>query len=196
MERSENMTDEEKMMKELIFDNWEEVELLSKAKGIELEELPELTPEDVEIFKMFCDFTKLHSNKLKDVLTIGFSVWREEQLGKRLLQNNDGDEKLQDAMIRAARNAKFSRSKAKEEFQGKGILRIYNLGMKHMYDYLFHKKDNEITSDETEIWSWNETCSDDWTHGTFSSREEAIEDALATKKAYNITDKFIKCFAR
>lgn len=42
-----------------------------------------------------------------------------------------------------------------------------------------------------EIWSWNEIYSDDWMHGTFSSREEAIEEALATKKAWNINDKLI-----
>lgn len=42
-----------------------------------------------------------------------------------------------------------------------------------------------------EIWSWNETYSNDWDRGTFSSREEAIEDALATKKAWNIPIEFI-----
>lgn len=30
-----------------------------------------------------------------------------------------------------------------------------------------------------EIWSWNETDDESWSHGTFDSREEAIEDALA-----------------
>lgn len=44
---------------------------------------------------------------------------------------------------------------------------------------------------QEEIWSWNETYRDDWTHGTFSSREDAIEDALVTKKAWNISDKLI-----
>lgn len=37
-----------------------------------------------------------------------------------------------------------------------------------------------------ENWSWNETYSDDWTHGTFDSRKEAIEDALVTKKCFNM----------
>lgn len=36
------------------------------------------------------------------------------------------------------------------------------------------------------IWAWNERYSDDWTHGIFDSREEAIEDALATKKYFNM----------
>lgn len=37
-----------------------------------------------------------------------------------------------------------------------------------------------------EVWSWNETYSDDWTHGVFDSKEEAIEDALGTKAAFNV----------
>ena len=28
------------------------------------------------------------------------------------------------------------------------------------------------------MWSWNETYSDDWTHGVFDTKEEAIKDAL------------------
>lgn len=43
-----------------------------------------------------------------------------------------------------------------------------------------------------EIWSWSETYSDDWTHGTFSSREEAIEDALGFRRSWNINDKFTR----
>ena len=30
-----------------------------------------------------------------------------------------------------------------------------------------------------EIWSWNEMDNENWSHGTFYSKEEAIEDALA-----------------
>lgn len=44
--------------------------------------------------------------------------------------------------------------------------------------------------DSGEIWSWNET-DDDWSHGTFDSREEAIEDALGNIeeiKSYLETD--------
>lgn len=58
-----------------------------------------------------------------------------------------------------------------------------------------YSKKNEVNK-ENEIWSWNETYSDDWTHGTFDSREEAIEDALATKKHYDTkldTIKIGKC---
>ena len=42
-----------------------------------------------------------------------------------------------------------------------------------------------------EIWSWNETYSDTWTHCTFDSKEEAIEDALGNIediKSYLETD--------
>ena len=28
------------------------------------------------------------------------------------------------------------------------------------------------------MWSWNETYSDDWTHGVFDTKEEAMQDAL------------------
>ena len=28
------------------------------------------------------------------------------------------------------------------------------------------------------MWSWNEVYSDDWTHGVFDTKEEAIQDAL------------------
>ena len=36
-----------------------------------------------------------------------------------------------------------------------------------------------ISNGNEEIWSWNETDDESWSHGTFDSREEAIEDALA-----------------
>ena len=42
-----------------------------------------------------------------------------------------------------------------------------------------------------EIWSWNETNDESWSHGTFDSREEAIEDALGNIeeiKSYFETD--------
>lgn len=36
----------------------------------------------------------------------------------------------------------------------------------------------EYPKKNEEIWSWNETDDESWSHGTFDSREEAIEDAL------------------
>lgn len=49
----------------------------------------------------------------------------------------------------------------------------------------------EYTDKNDEIWSWNETDDESWSHGTFDSREEAIEDALANiedVKSYLETD--------
>lgn len=37
----------------------------------------------------------------------------------------------------------------------------------------------EYSQKNEEIWSWNEMDNENWSHGTFDSREEAIEDALA-----------------
>lgn len=50
---------------------------------------------------------------------------------------------------------------------------------------------------QEKIWSWNETYRDDWTHGTFDSKEEAIQDAIgyysADCKTKNITIKIGQC---
>lgn len=43
--------------------------------------------------------------------------------------------------------------------------------------YEFVKDDKY--EEPTEIWSWNEMDNENWSHGVFYSREEAIEDALA-----------------
>lgn len=51
------------------------------------------------------------------------------------------------------------------------------------------KKQNEISE---EIWSWNETYSDEWYHGIFSSKKEAIEDAISTQKFYKTNFDKIK----
>ena len=32
------------------------------------------------------------------------------------------------------------------------------------------------------IWSWNETDNENWTHGTFDTKEEAIQDALGCRE--------------
>lgn len=32
------------------------------------------------------------------------------------------------------------------------------------------------------LWSWNETDNENWTHGTFDTKEEAIEDALGCRE--------------
>lgn len=32
------------------------------------------------------------------------------------------------------------------------------------------------------LWSWNETNDENWTHGTFNTKEEAIQDVLGCKE--------------
>lgn len=99
-----------------------------------------MTHEDAEILGMFCDFSGIHGEKLKEILIKGYmsSACRNEEDRIEWLDGNK-DEKLQDTMIRTARNAHFSENIVKEEFKNKGVLGIYNLGMKHMYDYLKNK---------------------------------------------------------
>lgn len=43
-----------------------------------------------------------------------------------------------------------------------------------------HKE--EISSDIKKLWSWNETNDENWTHGTFNTKEEAIQDAIGCRK--------------
>ena len=38
---------------------------------------------------------------------------------------------------------------------------------------------------ESELWSWNEVDDDTWTHGTFNSREEALNDAICSIEDVN-----------
>ncbi len=44
-------------------------------------------------------------------------------------------------------------------------------------------KNKEQTNSESEmLWSWNERDDENWTHGTFNTKEEAIYDALGCKE--------------
>ena len=47
---------------------------------------------------------------------------------------------------------------------------------KASYDWRSEDIQDEVQP--SEIWSWDETDDESWSHGTFDSREEAIEDAL------------------
>lgn len=47
---------------------------------------------------------------------------------------------------------------------------------RNSYDWRSEDMQDEVKP--SEIWSWNETDDESWSHGTFDSREEAIEDAL------------------
>ena len=47
---------------------------------------------------------------------------------------------------------------------------------------LINSKEKEEISSKTEMkWSWNETNSDTWNHGTFKTKEEAFKDAIGCK---------------
>lgn len=132
------MTNAEKYLYKAIF--FDGKQMLSPE--IDSVDFHAMTHEDTEILGMFCDFSGIHGEKLKEILIKGYmdnACKNEEEDSVEWLDGNE-DEKMQDTMIRAARNAHFSRNKAKEEFQNKGILCIYNLGMKHMYDYLQNKE--------------------------------------------------------
>lgn len=57
--------------------------------------------------------------------------------------------------------------------------------------YDWRSEDIEDDVESSEIWSWNETDDENWSHGTFDSREEALEDALGNIddiKSYLETD--------
>ena len=82
-------------------------------------------------------------------------------------------------MIRASNKAGLTRSMLSETFKYDGIMGCYNLGLEHMLDYLEDNTKSCTESSNEEIWSWNEIDNENWSHGTFGSREEAIEDALA-----------------
>lgn len=132
------MTNAEKYLYKAIFFNGKQM----LSPEIDSTIFHAMTHEDTEILGMFCDFSGIHGEKLKEILIKGYmdnACKNEEEDSVEWLDGNE-DENLQDAMIRAARDAHFSRSKAKEEFQNKGILEIYNLGMKHMHDYLQSKE--------------------------------------------------------
>ena len=52
------------------------------------------------------------------------------------LQEENKKEDIQDIMIRAANKACLTRNLLLDTLYENGVLAIYNLGMKHMYEYL------------------------------------------------------------
>lgn len=60
---------------------------------------------------------------------------------------------------------------------------------RNSYDWRSEDIQDEVKP--SEIWSWNEMDNENWSHGTFDSREEAIEEALGNIekiKSYLETD--------
>lgn len=45
-------------------------------------------------------------------------------------------EDMEESMIRASRKAELTRNQLLDTLYEKGVLAVYNLGMKHMYEYL------------------------------------------------------------
>ena len=53
------------------------------------------------------------------------------------------------------------------------------------------KSEEKVKGD---IWSWNEKNNEDWFNGTFSTREEAVEEALRMAKEYGFDEFYVgKC---
>ena len=60
-----------------------------------------------------------------------------------------------------------------------------------IFEKTYEFVEDDKYEEPSEIWSWNETDDESWSHGTFDSREEAIEDALGNIeeiKSYLETD--------
>lgn len=60
-----------------------------------------------------------------------------------------------------------------------------------IFEKTYEFVEEDRCEESLEIWSWNETDDENWSHGTFDSREEAIEDALGNIeeiKSYLETD--------
>lgn len=94
-------------------------------------------------------------------------------------------------MIEASNKAGLTITMLSETFKYDGIMGCYNLGLEHMLNYLEGNNNSCTESSNEEIWSWNETDDENWSHGTFDSREKAIKDALGNIeeiKSYLETD--------
>ena len=70
-------------------------------------------------------------------------------------------------------------------------LNVHTRAITERNSYDWRSEDIEDDVKSSEIWSWNEMDNENWSHGTFDSREEAIEDALGNIeeiKSYLETD--------
>lgn len=56
------------------------------------------------------------------------------------------------------------------------------------------KERNNKQEENKELWFWNEKNNEDWFNGTFSTREEAVEEALRMAKEYGFDEFYVgKC---
>lgn len=79
--------------------------------------------------KITCDKP---TNQILDELGINRTVYKADEEMKK-------DYDMEDTMIRASRKAGLTRNELFDTIFEKGILAVYNLGMKHMYEYLEDK---------------------------------------------------------
>ena len=101
------------------------------------------------------------------------------------------EDNRQEIMIRASNHSHLTKDMLTDTWYMKGLMGVYNLGLEHMLRYLDGGSNSIAKCSNEEIWSWNETDDESWSHGTFDSREEAIEDALGNIeeiKSYLETD--------
>lgn len=101
------------------------------------------------------------------------------------------EDNRQEIMIRASNHSHLTKDMLTDTWYMKGLMGVYNLGLEYMLRYLDGGSNSIAKCSNEEIWSWNETDDESWSHGTFDSREEAIEDALGNIeeiKSYLETD--------
>lgn len=79
--------------------------------------------------KITCDKP---TNQILDELGINRTVYKDDE-------EMDKEYDMKDTMIRASRKAGLTINELFDTIFEKGILAVYNLGMKHMYEYLEEK---------------------------------------------------------
>ena len=76
--------------------------------------------------KITCDKP---TNQILDELGISRTTYKDDEEMKK-------DYDMEDTMIKASRKAELTRNQLLDTLFEKGVLAVYNLGMKHMYEYL------------------------------------------------------------
>lgn len=79
--------------------------------------------------KITCDKP---TNQILDELGINRTTYKDDEEMKK-------DYDMEDTMIRASRKAGLTRNQLIDTLFEEGVLAVYNLGMKHMYEYLEDK---------------------------------------------------------
>lgn len=80
--------------------------------------------------KITCDKP---TNQILDELCISRTTYRDDEEMKK---DYDMECDIEDTMIRASKKAELTRNELLDTLFEEGVLAVYNLGMKHMYEYL------------------------------------------------------------